>query len=98
MLMIETEIIETKRGAALGIRVELPGAPLLLIKAEKGYLACGYFDPQTIEKLGDPAVVVRGVKSFDEMLTSRVAFVSKKAREFGVRDTMNGRQALDRLV
>ena len=96
--MIETEMIETKRGAALGVKIDLPGAPLLLIKAELGYVACGYFDPQTIEKVGDPAVVVRGVKSFDDMLKSRVAFVSRKAKELGVRETMTGLQALDRFI
>ncbi|MBI1973555.1 DUF1805 domain-containing protein [Candidatus Micrarchaeota archaeon] len=95
---METEMIETKRGAALGIRVELPGAPLLLIKAEKGYIACGYFDSKTVEKVSDPAVVVRGVRSFEEMLKSRVSYVSKRASELGVRDTMTGAQALDRMI
>ncbi len=92
---METEIIETKNGAALGIKIKLRTTPLLLIKAEKGYLACGYFNPNTIELIGDRAVIIPKVSSFSEMLNKKPVFVSKEARKLGARLNMTGREILE---
>ena len=48
--MLERDIIETDKGAALGIKVVLPNATLLLIIADKGYISCGYLNPDVIER------------------------------------------------
>lgn len=96
--MIETELVETKRGAALGVKIMLCEAPLLLIRGENGYLACGYFDSKTVEKMGDCAAIVPGAKSFSDMLKRRVQFASKKAQKLGVKRGMTGARALDKLI
>ena len=54
------EQIELKKGTALGVRVELYKAPLLLIKGKKGFLMCGYLNIKAAEKLGDAAARVTG--------------------------------------
>jgi uncharacterized protein YunC (DUF1805 family) len=93
--MVETEIIETSKGAALGIKVSLQKAPLLIIRGERGYLGCGYFNPKTVEKLGDSAAIVTGVKSFRDMLRAEVKYATKAARKRGVKKGMKGIKALE---
>ena len=92
---METEIIETKNGAALGIKIELRKAPLILIRAEKGFLACGYFNPNTIDLLEDKAVIIPHVSNFEEMLEKKPSYVSREARKIGAKLNMTGREILE---
>ncbi len=92
------ELIETEEGAAIGYEIDLPNAKFLLIEADLGYIACGYFNPDTIRKLDDTAVVISGVKNFREMLAEQPSFVSEKARELGINLKMTGRQCLNKLI
>jgi uncharacterized protein YunC (DUF1805 family) len=71
--------LEIDGRAFLGVRIEL-GAPLLLIKGEKGYLGCGYFSLDAANNVGDALAIVRGVFSFDDMLDAEVKEVSQKAK------------------
>lgn len=97
-MIVETELIETKRGAAFGVKVKLGDVPLLIIKGENGYLVCGYFDSKVIEKAKDCCAIISGVKSFDDMMKKRVDYVSKKAQKLGVKRGMPGYRALDKLI
>ena len=98
--MIDTEIIETDKGAALGFKMNLGyrPPPLLIIQAEKGYIACAYLDEKTIEKVGDSAAIVSGVKTFKEMLKARLKWVSPKAKQLGLEKGMDAETALDKLM
>src|SRR4051812_46536423 len=53
--------------------------PLLVIKASGGVLACGYLNVQTFEKTGEAGAIVTGVRTFDDMLTAKVAAASSAA-------------------
>jgi len=97
-MIVETELIETKRGAAFGVKVKLGEVPLLIIRGEKGYLVCGYFDNRVVEKAKDCCAIIPGVKSFDDMMRKRVDFVSKKAQKLGIKRGMPGFRALDKLI
>lgn len=71
--------------------------PLLFIRGSKGLLGCGYFDPKTFEVTGEAGVVVRGVRSFDDMLAKTVdreSDISPKAQQLGVRRGMTGAAVL----
>ena len=96
--MVETDIIETKNGAAMGIAISMPKTKLLIIRAEKGYMACGYFDIKTIEALEDAAVIVKNVNSFSKMLKGKIEYVSKKAKKLGIKKQMTPMQALELMV
>jgi len=97
-MIVETELIETKRGAAFGVKVKLGDVPLLIIKGEKGYLVCGYFDSKVVEKVKDCCAIIPGVKSFDDMMKKRIDYVSKKAQKLGIKRGMPGFRALDKLI
>ena len=71
---------------------------ILIIQAKRGFLGCGYFSLATADKVGDAAVIVSGVKNFDDMLAAKVKGVSAAAAVLGVTTDMTGREALLKLV
>ena len=75
-------------------RIELYGASLLIIEGPRGFLACGYINLQTAEKLNPAAAVVTGVRDFGDMLAAKVVAVSSAAADLGARQGMSGREAL----
>ena len=95
--LIETRGIMIDKKTATGLKVNLEDAPLLLIIAPKGYVMCGYLNLETAEKLGQVAVIVTGVKGFDDMLNAKVMKTTAKARALGISEGMFGRDALKHM-
>jgi uncharacterized protein YunC (DUF1805 family) len=91
------EQIPLKTGCALGLRFEMQKYPLLVIRAEKGFLMCGYLNVSAAETLGDTAAKVKGVQSFEDMLKATVVEVTEFARELGIEAGMTGREALEKM-
>ena len=82
---------------ALGIKVELGKAPLMLIRAEKGFVMCGYLNVAVADSLGEVAARVSGVSSFEDVLEARIIEVSEKAKEQGITEGITGREALEKM-
>lgn len=91
--MIETEPI----GSALGVKIQTPRAPMLIILAKRGFIMCGYLNIKTAEKLGDAACLVRGVSTLDDVLKARISKCTSKARELGIKEGMTGHEAVGLL-
>ena len=68
--------------------------PLLVMKASKGFLACGYINPATCDATGEACAIVRGVNSYDDMLHAEVVAVSAAAAALGVQVGDKGAVAL----
>ncbi len=84
---------------ALGLKVELPESPpLMLIVGKRGFLMCGFLNMEAAEKLGVAAAVVSGVKTFEEMLNKEVKVASSKAEALGVKAGMLGKEAVKRFL
>jgi len=81
-----------------GHAIATPKGTLLFILGTRGFLGCGYFDYATADKIGDALAIVRGVKSFDDMLAASVVTVSRAAAEAGVQVGRSGREALALLA
>ncbi len=98
--MIETEIIETGKGAALGYRHLLGNNPpwLVVIQAEKGYLATDYINVEFADSIGDACAIVSGAKDFEDLLNMKVTKVTRKAEELGITPGMLGKEALERMI
>ena len=77
-----------------GYRIDTGHTALLLIKGNAGFMACGYVNVEVADRVGDAAVIVSGVKTFDDMYAAKAVKVSRKAAELGVREGMTGREAL----
>lgn len=91
------EQIQLENRCALGLRFEMQKYPLLVIRAEKGFLMCGYLNVNAAEALGDTAAKVKGVQSFEDMLKAQVVEVTQQARELGIKPGMTGREALKKM-
>ncbi len=83
---------------AVGFEIDLPGAPLVLARGEKGFVMCGFLDVSRAEQFGAAAAVVRGVKTLEELLDKPVSAATPAAAKLGVTTGMTGRQALERFL
>jgi len=71
--------------------------PLLVIKAPKGVMGCGYLNIETFNRTGEAAVIVRGVNTHDDMLKAKVVAASDAAQALGIAAGMIGAEALQKL-
>src|SRR5688572_26040707 len=72
-------------------------SPLLLIKAKKGIMGCGYLSVETFNRTGEAGVIVRGVNTHEDMLKAKVVAASDAARSLGVEVGMTGEEALQKF-
>jgi len=96
--MINVTTVKVEDKTFLGLRVDLPESPpLLLIVAEKGFVMCGFLNIEAAEKLGVDAAMVSGVKTFEDVLSEQVKSATTKAKNSGVDPGMKGSEALKRM-
>ena len=88
-------------GAAIQQHLELLqfdlARPLLVMKADKGILGCGYINPETCNKTNEACAIVTGVNTFDDMRKAKVVSISNKAKELGVEVGDSGEIALQKM-
>ena len=97
--LIYIEKIKIDDKTVLGLKVELPDSPpLLLMVGEKGFIMCGYLNMEVAERLQVAAAMVSGVKSFQDVLKAEIKAATSKAREMGISLGMKGREALRKLA
>lgn len=85
------------------IKVELPKTTLLIITNDKGFVMCGalnveVYNTEAMKERGVLCASVRGVKTFDEMLNSKLYDVSDKFKELGAYKGMSVDEALALLT
>jgi len=73
------EQIQLENGCALGLLFEMQKYPLLVIKAEKGFLMCGYLNVNAAETLGDTAIRTRHIINYAHLLLYVLIFTIKVA-------------------
>jgi uncharacterized protein YunC (DUF1805 family) len=96
--MINVTTVNVDGKACLGLKVELPESPpLLLIVAEKGFVMCGFLNVDAAEKLGVAAAMVSGVKTFEDVLNAQVKAATSKAKNSGVEAGVKGSEALKHM-
>jgi len=96
--MISIMSVKVYDKSCLGVRVELPDSPpLLLVIAEKGFVMCGFLNVDAAEKSDVAAAVVSGVKSFEDVLNAQVKAATSKAKNLGVNVGMKGVDALKQM-
>ena len=72
-------------------------SPLLVIKAPKGVLGCGYLNVETFNQTGEAGVIITGVRTHDDMMKAKVVAVSNAAKAMGITPGMTGAEALEKL-
>jgi len=97
--LIYVEKLDIEGKGILGLKVELPSSPpLLLIVGNKGFIMCGYLNIEVAEKLQVAAAVVSGVKNFDDVLNAEIKAVTSRAKELGINVGLKGKEALKKLI
>ncbi|TQD26978.1 YunC family protein [Methanolobus vulcani] len=89
------ENIELENGTCMGLSFAMQNASLLVIRADRGFVMCGYLDMETASALGDVAVKVKGVNSFEDVLVAPVVGATQKAINLGIKVGMTGKEALE---
>jgi len=92
------EQIHLDNGSAIGLKLDMEHAPLLVIRAKKGFVMCGYLNMEVANKLGDAAVRVTGVRSFEDVLDARAVDVSAAAKKMGIAVGMTAKEALEMML
>jgi uncharacterized protein YunC (DUF1805 family) len=84
---------------AVGLRVDLPDSPpLLLIVGQTGFVMCGFLNIDVAEKVNVAAAMVSGVKTFDDVLAADIKAVTSKAQMKGIKVGMKGEDAVKLLL
>lgn len=99
--MIEIKPIKINNQTVLGVQVnnpELPDKPaVILIIANKGLLVCGNFDIKELEKRWLIAARVLGLTKIEDALKAKVVSSTQRAKALGVKEGINGEEALKRM-
>lgn len=91
------EQIDLEKGSAIGLKMDMENAPLLVIRAGCGFVMCGYLNMEIANKLGDSAVRVTGVRSFEDVLNAKAVDVSENAKRLGITVGMTAKEALNMM-
>lgn len=83
---VEVREVPVGKGKVTGVHVRMPGegANLLVLRADRGYVMCGYLNLEVAEKVGDTAVLVRGVKTIEDVLAAKVVDATSRAKALGI--------------
>ena len=76
-------------------KIELHGKNLLVINGKIGFLACGYLNIDVAEKFNQPAAIVTGVKTFDDMSVAKIVALTSASENLGLKLGMTGSDALE---
>ena len=97
--MINVAPLKIDDKVAVGLRVDLPDSPpLLLIVGRTGFVMCGFLNIDVAEKVNVTAAMVSGVKTFDEILAAEIKAVTSKAQVEGIKVGMKGEEAVKLLL
>jgi len=89
--------IKVANGFVEGYKVDMDNAPLILVKAKRGFVMCGYLNIEAAKGLGDAAARVTGVRSFEDLLAAHIVDVTERAEALGVVRGMTGKAALEKF-
>ena len=97
--MISVTPLKIGHKEALGLKVDLPNSPpLLVILGRTGFIMCGFLKMEAAEKVNTAAAMVSGVETFDDVLKAEIRAVTSKAEMTGIEIGMKGEDAVKLFV
>ena len=97
--MISVTSLKIDDKVAIGLKVELPDSPpLLMIIGQTGFVMCGFLNMDTAEKLDVAAAMVSGVRNFDDVLRAEIKVATSKAQIKGIKVGMKGKETVKLLL
>ncbi len=95
--MITVDVIERDGKNLLALKFDLPNAPLIVMVYKDVVIGCGYINKDVMEKVGNAACIVTGVKTFDDVLNAEIKDLTSKAVEKGAKVGMKVAEFIDLL-
>lgn len=84
--MIHVERLEVRGKSLLGVRIEMPQTPqMLILLGKRGFVMCGYLNLEVAERLGAAAAIVTGVNTFEDVLNARIKATTSKGDALGLK-------------
>ena len=98
-----TKSFQTKNGLVEGVQVKWSGFSMLLVTGSKGFLACGVFDLEAIEKFGVAAAIPEStpenpIGTLERFPNRKIMKVNARAEALGIRVGMNVRDAFELIA
>lgn len=90
-------MIERGNKTLIGLKIDLPNAPLLLLIYKDVIIGCGYLSKDAMEKFGNAACIVTGVRTFEDVLNARIRELTTRAAEKGAKINMKVSEFIDSL-
>lgn len=100
---IVTKSYETKNGPVEGAHVKWAGFSILLVTGKKGFLVCGVFDLDAIDKFNAAAAMVESspenpIGTLERFPNRKIAKVNSKAKALGITVGMDVRRAFELIA
>lgn len=80
--------------SVVALSLALGEKTLVLLKARRGFIMCGYLNLKVADKFSDAACLVKGVSDIEGLLNAPIAGLTSKAKTLGVRKGMLAREAI----
>jgi uncharacterized protein YunC (DUF1805 family) len=98
-----TKSYETKNGLVEGVQVKWPGFSILIVTGKKGFLVCGVFDLEAIERFNTAAAMVEStpdnpIGSLERFPNRKISKVNKKASGLGITVGMEVTKAFELIA
>ena len=98
-----TKSYQTKNGLVEGVQVKWAGFSILLVTGTKGFLACGVFDLEAIEKFGAAAAIPEStpanpIGTLERFPNRKIMKVNARAEALCIRVGMNVRDAFELIA
>ena len=100
---INSRIFVTAKGNVEGVHVKWPGFGILFVYGSKGFLACGAFDIEAVEKFGAAACLVEStpenpIGTLDRFPLRKVTKVNHRAQALGIEAGMAVPEAFEKIA
>lgn len=95
--MITIDQLKIGEKSIMGLKVELPQAPILLLGWQEIMIGCGYFDIRAMEELDQVACTVSGVNSLEDVLNAEIKEATSEAFKRGAKEGMIVRRFIGSL-
>ena len=94
---------QTKNGVVEGVQVKWSGFSILLVTGTKGFLACGVFDLEAIEKFGVAAAIPEStpdnpIGTLERFPNRKIMKINSRAEALGIRIGMDVREAFELIA
>ncbi|MBN1794329.1 MAG: DUF1805 domain-containing protein [Candidatus Omnitrophica bacterium] len=101
-MLSTTRSFQTKKGLVEGAKLDWGVFSLLILTAPKGFLGCGIFDLDAVERFGFACGIVEStpdnpIGTLERMIGRKVVRINQKARSLGVTEGMGALEAIERM-